>query len=384
MNRKSKAPNTLGESPPAPTEPTQAPPSHGLTIAELARAMGQHAWPSGYVARLRLCDDELYERIHLEGLTLNFHLAALQDRRGIGRHARELLREFRARAALPRNAMDTSRAPEVFLYTTVHWCPATLPGKACVVIHDVIPLLFPELFAESARQWTTRHLGVARQAARIVTISETSRDDIARALNLPVEAIDVVPNGVSALPLAQFLGVETPDQPYVVFLGEGDAHKNLDVILRALDLAEEFSLVCIGQPARIHASLAALPKATRNRVRVMGYLEDGQITHLLSNALALVFPSLYEGFGLPPFEAALLGVPSICSDRPAMNQLLRSAAVFCHAQRPEEWVAAMRTLHRDPPYRASLVTSARALAETFTWRGSADGLEKVLRSLPAG
>ncbi len=351
-------------------------------LAEVVRAASLHPWPSGYTAGLRVLDGEYYERIQWDGLVVNFHLTALQDRRGIGRHAKELLQQFRRMPGA--RAARSGDIPEAYFYTTIHWCPARLPENACVVIHDVTPMLCPARFADAARLWFTRYMRIARQAARIVTVSEPSRRDVAKALGMPRDRIDVVPNGVTALPLAGDDGIRTPARPYVVFLGAADPHKNFDVVLRAISLTDEFDLVCIGRPENIHAKLASWPMAVRGRVHVLGYIDDGNMAGVLSKALALVFPSHYEGFGLPPFEAALLGVPSICSDRPAMNHLLRSAAVFCHAQRPEEWVAAMRTLRRDPSYRASLVASARALAETFTWRGSAEGMAAVMRSLIAG
>jgi glycosyltransferase involved in cell wall biosynthesis len=352
-----------------------------LQLMEVVRAASLHPWPSGYTAGLHVLDGEYYERIQLDGLAINFHLAALQDRRGVGRHAKELLQQFRRMpGARDAHGGDVSK---VYFYSTIHWCPTRLPENACVVIHDVTPMLYPVRFANAAREWFARYTRIARQAARIVTVSESSRRDVAKALGMPGNQIDVVPNGVTALPHTGNNVIQTFARPYFVFLGAIDPHKNFDVVLRAISLADEFDLVCVGNANNFHARLAAWPIAVRRRVHVLGYLDDEPMADVLSKALALVFPSLYEGFGLPPFEAALLGVPSICSNRPAMNRLLRSAAAFCHARRPEEWVTAMRAMHRDPNYRASTIAAARALAATFTWRRTAEGMVAVLRSLSA-
>ena len=84
-----------------------------------------------------------------------------------------------------------------------------------------------------------------------------------------------------------------------------------------------------------------MEKILANRIFFYGHLDDNETVQLLSRAEALLLPSFNEGFGLPPFEAAIQNVPSICSDRPAMNQVLREAALFADPTNQDEWISAM-------------------------------------------
>ena len=109
----------------------------------------------------------------------------------------------------------------------------------------------------------------------------------------------------------------------------------------------------------------------------MGKLSDGALVSVLRQSIALVMPSLYEGFGLPPFEAALAGVPSICSNRPAHNELLAGAALFVNPFLADAWLEAIRTLQHDRLQAEALATKASAIARTLTWERAAEQLVKV-------
>jgi glycosyltransferase involved in cell wall biosynthesis len=328
-------------------------------------------------AKSRAAATARFDVVHLAGAELHFANGAFSDPRGIGRVAREQFRHLRALAD-ERPAPAGGRAV-VRYYPTIHWCPAHLEPGSVVMVHDVTPLIIPEHFPdETIALWKTTYRALAGEADHIVTISESSARSIRDLLGVPSDRISVIHNGVTRLPVRAESPVALPSRPFVVFVGAADQHKNLTVVIEALGLpaARHVDLVMIGENRGIAGQVAAYGLA--DRVHFLDTLADDEVGHVLSRAIALVFPSLYEGFGLPPLEAALLGVPSICSDVPAMNELVEAGVTFCDPRDPHDWAEAIGRLAAERPPEAALAALAESIAERFSWAQSARQLAEVL------
>lgn len=333
----------------------------------------------------RLLGDTIHDENHTHtefidinldcGVLVRFSTAALIDMRGIGRVTREILKKLEQ---LDHKDCETSRC--VHFFSTIHWCPKTLPPSSCVMIHDVIPLIFPEHFGSIAKKWNKVYAPIARQASLILTISNSSAKDISRYLDIPPEKILVIHNGVTAFPRNGH-ETQTNKSRYIVYLGSNDYHKNLDVVIEALTLLpnSEISLYLIGVNSSVMEKARKL--GVSNKIKIWGRLNDNEIETIISNAIALVFPSLYEGFGLPPLEAALLGTPSICSERPAMTETLKDAAIFCAPDKPSQWATAIRSLATDNNLRSTLKEKAFLAASQYTWDRFMDELTPALISI---
>jgi glycosyltransferase involved in cell wall biosynthesis len=115
-----------------------------------------------------------------------------------------------------------------------------------------------------------------------------------------------------------------------------------------------------------------------DKIKIFGQVDDITVSKILAEAIALVFPSLYEGFGLPPFEAALLGTPSICSRKPAMTELLEDACIFCDADKPTLWAEAIKEYWRNEALRNDITIKAQRIAKQLTWKKSAEQYLAVL------
>jgi glycosyltransferase involved in cell wall biosynthesis len=102
---------------------------------------------------------------------------------------------------------------------------------------------------------------------------------------------------------------------------------------------------------------------------------------IIHAAITLVFPSLYEGFGLPPFEAAFLDTPAICSTRPAMTELLEHACLFCDPDDPKQWANAIDQYASDAQLREKMASKAKAIAQQLSWKKSAQNFVKVLNNM---
>lgn len=321
-----------------------------------------------------------YHNLLIEGVRVKFHKAALADNRGTGRVAGELLRQFEILAAGSAGVPATD-APPVHFFAAPHWGPETLPPRSCVVIHDAIPMIAPGYPENQRMVFERRCRSVIGQAEKIIAISRSCADDIVRLLDVPREKLVVIPNGVSRLPVSPEKPPALPASPYLVYVGGSDSHKNLPVVFDALGQPgmAGLRLAMVGENTSLRPLAEVLGVA--DRVHFLGRLDDAATGHVVAHALALVFPSLHEGFGLPPLEAALLGVPSVCSRRPAMTELLDGAALFADPHSPEEWSARIRELTDSPVLRMDMAARACRAATALDWPRSVRAYVDAIKAM---
>ena len=227
--------------------------------------------------------------------------------------------------------------PDVY-HATHYVLPAHLPCPAVVTIHDIIHLLFPQFLKNRlallyARLMIGRSLRLGR---RIITVSQSTRDDVQDFFGVDGAALRVVYNGVDevfrrALPADEIqakLQRFRLRSPYLLFVGNPKPHKNVENLLRAyaraLELAPgDTTLACVGdrdgESARLHYLCRSLGIA--ERVAFLGHVPDDDLPALYQGALAFLYPSLYEGFGLPVVEAMASGVPVITSTTAALREV---------------------------------------------------------------
>ncbi|AWB35013.1 glycosyltransferase family 4 protein [Orrella marina] len=313
-------------------------------------------------------------------ILIHFSNAPLVDERGIGRVTRELLKSLSKNLeAVSSHCSSDEEYKHVYFYSSIHWCPADPPRPAVVMIHDVIPLLFPDQFPRPiVEDWKNRLRETARKVDHIVTISKSNVQHLQHELAIDPTRISVIHNGVSPLETRADCKVDLPHAPFIVYLGSYDRHKNVEVVLQALTSRKlaEIHLVLIGDNHRCSGVAQRLGIA--DRVHFLGKLDDGAVANVLKKSVALVFPSLFEGFGLPPLEAALLGVPVICSNRPAMTELIQTGFIFCDPLDPEEWEKAILKVAKAGVPIADLAKLTTLVQNRFSWERSADQLTQTL------
>lgn len=249
-----------------------------------------------------------------------------------------------------------------------------------VVIHDAQVFRHPEFFSMPYR---TLHRGLGHalaRTARIATVSEFSRRELAGALRLPASAIGVVPNSaehfarVTPRP-AVIAELGLAGRRFFLVLGNLRANKNLAVALTALRRIDDpdLRLVLVGEGnAKVFGGyLAALDLDGDPRVILAGRRSDEEVAALFSAARALVFPSLYEGFGVPPLEAMTFGCPVIASTAEAVREVCADAAVYFDPHDADTLANLMRARLEAGPPDDALRERQDARVRAYAWDRSA-------------
>ena len=283
---------------------------------------------------------------------------------------------------LPRLA---KRAGVEVVHSLASTAPARGDFRRVVTIHDVIYRTHPEAHAR------TRSVGMAilvplaaRRSHRIITPSTSTRDDLVRLLKVPAEKIDVVPEGVGTTPaeatsepeLRTRLGLG--ERPVVLTASAKRPHKNLLRLLEGwalLPAGDRPLLVLPGYPTPHERELRerAAALGIEGDTRFVGWVSTADLEGLYRLAVCFVYPSLYEGFGLPVLEAMARGVPVACSDRASLSEVAGNAARIFDPEDPRAITDAVEELLVDPQLRERLRVAGREQARRFTWRQTALG-----------
>jgi glycosyltransferase involved in cell wall biosynthesis len=283
------------------------------------------------------------------------------------------------------------------LHSPANGGPPITPGVARVIT------LLDLIWLHQQEQWDSpramRKLAFlsrvsARTAHRVITISNSARDDLVANFDLPLEKIDVAPLGVripqrTDVPPDLQSRLELGDEPIVLCVAQMRPYKNLGSLIRAMaELADvPATLVLAGLPTPHEAELRSLVETlgVTGRVRFLGWLSDADLEGLYHLATCFVLPSLIEGFGLPVLEAMARDVPVACSNRPALPEVAGDAALLFDPEDQCEVTSAVRRLLGDEELRAQLVASGRERVRLFPWERTAEAtLASYRRALEGG
>ena len=314
----------------------------------------------------------------------------LNDTRGIGRVAKNLFSELDRELTNDSSGIDLQQlflidesTVDIYLYPSIQWADEQKLTKAALIVLDVLPVSLEHLFPKSRiREWQTKYKDFALQAKIVITISEWSASEIIERIGIQKERLHVIPLGIEKKNEVNIKkNIKNMNDKYFIFIGSNDYHKNLDIVISALcdQSLSEYQLAVVGDNFT-NAQKNNWKRILANRVFFYGHLDDNETVQLLSRAKALLLPSFNEGFGLPPFEAAIQNVPSICSDRPAMNQVLREAALFADPTNQDEWISAMNMVINREKSVFKKLEKAKNLAQNHEWKGFLQSLLAILQS----
>jgi glycosyltransferase involved in cell wall biosynthesis len=290
------------------------------------------------------------------------------------------------------------------LFIPAHVLPLYHPRRSIVTVHDLGYLYYPEAHTPRSRKyldWSTRYS--ARNAHTVIAISQATANDLIKHYGIDRAKIRVIPHGYDR---ENFHPVQDPAQiadararygiepgPYLFYVGTIQPRKNLERLLEAFaalvndpsfgyPARKQLQLVLGGKPGWLSEPIMAKAASLKMdaQIKVVGYVADNDLPALYSGAEAFVFPSLYEGFGLPALEAMACGTPVICSNAGSLPEVVGEAAILHSPQSVEEIGAALRRLLLSDTLQAELRYKGLQQADKFSWeKCAAKTLEAIER-----
>lgn len=260
-----------------------------------------------------------------------------------------------------------------------------------VVVHDIFPLFFPELYPRWKHYF--RHVlpEILKASERVIAVSYHTKCDLVQQLRIPEEKITVVHNWIDALYFSEDPGVPPEGYrraPYYLFVGRSSPHKNVEAVIRAFATVSRkvpHRLLCVlgfsSEDDRRYCSRMlefAAQLGVRNRLQIYTRLPQSQVLFLYRHATALLLLSKYEGFGYPPLEAMAVGTPAIVSNSTALAEVSGPAAMCVQNDDPGQAAEAMLRIATDAEHRSSLIEAGRLHARKFSVDVASHRIQQVL------
>lgn len=214
--------------------------------------------------------------------------------------------------------------------------------KKISVVHDVIPKVYPEYYPYFYKKYLEMFLPLSlKNSDKIITVSEYSKKDIVNYYNVPKEKIEVVHNTasdkfnsspiISELSSLQINNLELPEK-YILYVGVIEKRKNIICMLNTIDEirkhGSKLKLILVGRPGYDYENIK--PEIDKRKANVLHYkfLQDNELTYIYKKAFAFIFPSFYEGFGIPPLEAMQSGIPVLTSNSSSLPEVVGEGGIM--------------------------------------------------------
>jgi glycosyltransferase involved in cell wall biosynthesis len=263
-----------------------------------------------------------------------------------------------------------------------------------VTIHDCIHLMFPQyLPSRLALAYARTSIGLAaKRATRVLTVSESSKRDLMRLVDVPGDKIEVIYNAYD-----ERFGIEPCEEDvvrvreryqlhdeFVLYAGNVKPHKNLERLIDAFAILRRrgyahLKLVLIGDEISKYTALrrAVHSHQLHKYVRFLGYMPEETLAVMYRLAAVFVFPSLYEGFGLPPLEAMASGTPVVTSNVSSLPEVAGDAALLVDPYDPTAIADGIDRVLRDESLRRQLRAKGLERARGFSWEASVRKVHEI-------
>jgi glycosyltransferase involved in cell wall biosynthesis len=280
------------------------------------------------------------------------------------------------------------------LFVPSHTIPLIHPKNTITTIHDIGFICAPWLysFKERWRQRFSLYLTL-KGAKKIIIPSEFTKQELTQSFRLKPERLTVIPHGVDCSrfktnhdkeKIKFLLEKYHLEKPYIFFIGRLEKKKNVHKILQAWtilkathpDLTKNYQLVLAGRPSFKFRYL--LTRSSNQQILTLGFIPDNDVPYLMEGASLFLFPSLYEGFGMPLLEAMASGVPVIAASGASIPEVVKEAAKLVDPHDPRNLAQGIYEILSDDSYRQSLILKGLERVKDFSWEKCAKQTLDVL------
>lgn len=274
--------------------------------------------------------------------------------------------------------------------------------KFIITIHDLILIHFPTIRGTTLNPFyywikfltyriIIRH--AIKRSEKIITVSNFTKKDILENYKIPSDKISVtyessdeIPTGYGSFEKEKILQKYGIIKPYILYVGNAYPHKNLEALVLAfadIPVQKKLRLVLVGKEDYFYKELKKkIAKEKISNIVFTNFVSDEELDEIYKNSLFYIFPSLYEGFGLPPIEAMRRGIPVASSDHECMKEVLENSACFFDARKKENIREAIESLSENKGLRDELTRRGLEQARKFSWKEMAektlDEYQKIL------
>jgi glycosyltransferase involved in cell wall biosynthesis len=265
--------------------------------------------------------------------------------------------------------------------------PLFCKARLLVTVHDVFHLSMSHYLKGAHQRIYAKVMfhTIMRKAAAILCPSKYTVTELIRMTGYRRDNIHVTYNAVDPAWFEVERQAPLRERPYLLFVGNVKPHKNLKGLIQAFETLRDtigHDLVIVGKKEGfITADDDTLTRAGSGRIMFTGYVEDSELRRYVAHADALILPSFYEGFGIPPIEAMACGCPTIVSACSSLPEVCRDAALYCNPYDHLDIAARITELLLDRELRDEMAAKGRRHAQQFTWQASAATTARVISDM---
>lgn len=269
--------------------------------------------------------------------------------------------------------------PDIFLGLS-QALPFYHPMKSIIYVHDLAFEIYPDFYTDSYQKLSIQTRFAAQNSSKIIAVSKSTKRDLINLYKIKEEKIEVIYHGVENI-FKPKTKVNKKENPYFLFVGSYKQGKNIENIIKAFKLFRQ-------ETNKSHELILAgsnywndLKISKTEGVKIKEFVPERELLELYKNAVGFVFPSFYEGFGMPLLEAMSSGVPVITSNRGSIPEVVGDASLLIAPEDINRLKDAMLTLASDNKLREQLIKKGIIQAQKFSWQKSADQLLNIINNI---
>lgn len=275
-----------------------------------------------------------------------------------------------------------------FLLNLCNLGPIAISNQA-IVFHDVLTFAFPSAYAFGFKIWYRFVQKILSKRVRsIITVSKFSKSEIVKYLHVNADKVIVIYEGCDHIRKLEsssriLLHHSLIPKKYILAVSSINPNKNFSSIIKSIELLKSRNLLTINVVlvGSISSTIYSSSKLLLDNVKYLGYLTDEELKALYENALIFIYPSFYEGFGLPPLEAMSLECATIVSNISVLSEICGDASLYCDPYSIEDIASKILFLLENPSALESYISKGKERSSLFTWKDTALNLCQHLKSI---